>query len=171
MRVGPIYIEDDGGLTIATRDGLRRLTAQTLVEAVGVETLRGPEGDPGVPGPGLPAGGTAGQIPVKGSSTDYDTDWGDLPTTLPPTDGSVTLASLVAALKPSGRAGAADEAVRRLGNGAGEAAPGINAVGAVIYSGDARVARPTGYALVFWIFPTGVTPTNMAATDVLIETA
>ena len=54
----------------------------------------GPKGDPGPPGPqgipgeqgiqgpagpGLPTGGTAGQIPVKASGTDYDVQWADPP--------------------------------------------------------------------------------------------
>lgn len=39
----------------------------------------GADGDKGDPGPGLPAGGTAGQLPVKASSTDYDVEWEDAP--------------------------------------------------------------------------------------------
>lgn len=48
----------------------------------------GEAGPPGKPGPrgvkgdtgiGLPAGGEAGQIPVKASSTDYDIEWRDAP--------------------------------------------------------------------------------------------
>lgn len=31
----------------------------------------------GPAGPGLPSGGTAGQVPVKASSTDYDMEWSD----------------------------------------------------------------------------------------------
>ena len=37
----------------------------------------GPKGDPGDPGPGVPAGGTAGQVLVKKSGIDYDTEWKD----------------------------------------------------------------------------------------------
>ena len=37
------------------------------------------DGQQGDPGPGLPEGGTQGQIPVKKSATDYDTEWQDMP--------------------------------------------------------------------------------------------
>ena len=40
----------------------------------------GPKGDPGDPGPagpGVPSGGTAGQVLTKKSGTDYDTEWKD----------------------------------------------------------------------------------------------
>lgn len=43
---------------------------------------QGPKGDTGAQGPagpGLPSGGTAGQVAVKASVTDYDTQWQDLP--------------------------------------------------------------------------------------------
>lgn len=36
---------------------------------------QGPKGDDGAAGPGLPAGGTVGQIPTKASATDYDVAW------------------------------------------------------------------------------------------------
>ncbi len=36
---------------------------------------QGAKGDDGDPGPGLPAGGTVGQIPTKASATDYDVEW------------------------------------------------------------------------------------------------
>lgn len=38
----------------------------------------GPQGPQGDPGEGVPTGGTAGQILIKNSATDYDTYWGDL---------------------------------------------------------------------------------------------
>ncbi len=38
-------------------------------------SLVGPAGATGAAGPGLPAGGTVGQIPRKNSSTDYDVSW------------------------------------------------------------------------------------------------
>lgn len=41
----------------------------------GPEGPAGPKGDPGVAGPGVPAGGTAGQVLAKKSGTDYDTEW------------------------------------------------------------------------------------------------
>ncbi len=39
--------------------------------------LKGDKGDPGPPGEGIVAGGTAGQILAKKSTTDYDTEWVD----------------------------------------------------------------------------------------------
>lgn len=38
----------------------------------------GPTGPAGTPGPGLPVGGAVGQIVVKSSTTDYETEWADL---------------------------------------------------------------------------------------------
>jgi len=43
-------------------------------------SLVGAQGEKGDAGEGLPAGGTAGQIPVKIDSTDYNTQWVDLAT-------------------------------------------------------------------------------------------
>jgi len=54
--------------------------------------IKGPEGPQGLkgdPGPGLPAGGTAGQILVKASGTDYETGWAD-----PPTGGGMQVAEI-----------------------------------------------------------------------------
>lgn len=46
------------------------------VDANGVPTSYRPgAGGGGEPGPGVPAGGSAGQIPVKASATDYDLKW------------------------------------------------------------------------------------------------
>lgn len=45
-------------------------TSVVTVEAVGT----GPQG---IPGPGIPVGGTVGQVPVKASADDYDITWGD----------------------------------------------------------------------------------------------
>lgn len=39
----------------------------------------GPRGDTGPAGPGIATGGTAGQVLVKASSSDYDTEWIDAP--------------------------------------------------------------------------------------------
>lgn len=39
-------------------------------------------GIPGIPGEGVPAGGTAGQVLTKVDGTDYNTAWGSLPSTL-----------------------------------------------------------------------------------------
>ena len=41
----------------------------------GIQGLQGVQGEQGNPGPGLPAGGSVGQIPVKASATDYHTTW------------------------------------------------------------------------------------------------
>lgn len=43
--------------------------------ATAISGLTVAKGDPGVAGPGLPAGGTAGQIPKKRSNNDYDILW------------------------------------------------------------------------------------------------
>lgn len=40
----------------------------------------GATGSTGAAGPGLPVGGTTGQLPFKASGTDYDVTWGDPPT-------------------------------------------------------------------------------------------
>ena len=40
----------------------------------GIQGVRGPQGPAGV---GVPAGGTTGQVLVKRSNTNYDTEWGD----------------------------------------------------------------------------------------------
>ena len=44
----------------------------SLTVKFGGVLLRGPKGDPGV---GIPPGGAAGQVLMKVSDTDYDTDW------------------------------------------------------------------------------------------------
>lgn len=44
----------------------------SLAVKFGGVLLRGPKGDPGV---GVPPGGAAGQMLVKKSGTDYDTEW------------------------------------------------------------------------------------------------
>jgi len=41
----------------------------------GIQGIQGVQGEQGNPGPGLPPGGTVGQIPVKASDTDYHTTW------------------------------------------------------------------------------------------------
>ena len=45
--------------------------------ADGAPGAKGDKGDPGQAGPGLPAGGLPGQVPVKASATDYDIAWAD----------------------------------------------------------------------------------------------
>lgn len=43
--------------------------------ANGTDGAPGPKGDQGDPGAGMPAGGTAGRVPVKQSGADFDVDW------------------------------------------------------------------------------------------------
>lgn len=86
-----------------------------------------------------------------------------------PTDASVTAAKLAAALKPSGGAATTDEAVRRLGTGAGEAAPGVNGLGVVEHGTNAATTRPTGYAQILWVG--SVDPTNKVAGDIWMRAA
>lgn len=56
----------------------------TCTDANGTTTAQisdgsqGAQGNPGPAGPGVPQGGTAGQYLKKASSTDYDTEWGDV---------------------------------------------------------------------------------------------
>lgn len=50
------------------------ITENTVTNVVEV-TAAGPQGPQGDPGLGLPAGGLTGQILVKASGTDYDTQW------------------------------------------------------------------------------------------------
>ena len=45
--------------------------------ATGPQGPAGPQGEAGANGVGVPAGGTAGQVLKKSSSTDYDTEWGE----------------------------------------------------------------------------------------------
>jgi hypothetical protein len=47
---------------------------ETSVEVIEVGTL-GPQGIPGAAGQGVPVGGTTGQVLLKASGTDYDTEW------------------------------------------------------------------------------------------------
>lgn len=44
-----------------------------------LEALKGKQGEKGDPGQGIAQGGTAGQILVKASDTDYDTEWTNAP--------------------------------------------------------------------------------------------
>jgi len=56
----------------------------------GATGAQGPPGDPGAagatgpPGPGVPTGGSAGQLLTKASATDFATQWTAPPTALPP---------------------------------------------------------------------------------------
>lgn len=68
---------------------------------------------------------------------------------------------------PSGGSATA-AALRRLGTGSGEAAPGADAVARVAHGATAGTARPTA-ALVIWIG--SVEPTNRASGDLWVRTA
>ena len=58
----------------------------SLQDLYAMGALKGEPGEPGQPGQpgkngiGVPAGGIAGQVLVKKSDDDYDTEWIDLPT-------------------------------------------------------------------------------------------
>ena len=49
----------------------------TVTDESGTTTATVKNGKPGPAGPGVPAGGTAGQVLAKKSGTDYDTEWKD----------------------------------------------------------------------------------------------
>ena len=51
--------------------------------ATGPQGPTGPTGPQGPAGQGVPAGGSTGQVLKKSSSTDYDTEWGSIPSPLP----------------------------------------------------------------------------------------
>ena len=54
------------------------ITVGTDVETVDVmDGAKGEDGDPGPAGPGVPQGGTQGQVLKKVSGDDYDTEWAD----------------------------------------------------------------------------------------------
>ena len=55
----------------------------------------------GDPGEGVPTGGTLGQILLKASATDYDTNWGDIPIATPLTVGGVQPAAKTSAMTQS----------------------------------------------------------------------
>ena len=59
----------EGSLPTVTKSG----TDENPIFTLGI-----PKGDTGATGPGLPAGGTAGQIITKVNSTDYNTQWSTL---------------------------------------------------------------------------------------------
>ena len=60
------------------------------VGATGADGPEGPAGPQGDPGPGVPTGGTAGQVLTKDSGTDFDTSWQD------PTGGGGAVDSVIA---------------------------------------------------------------------------
>lgn len=85
---GDLYVWDDDAsdwVNVGTIQGPQGPTGPT--GPTGEEGVTGPTGPQGDTGPGLPIGGSIGQIAVKQSATDYDVDW---ETPQPPT-GSVTM--------------------------------------------------------------------------------
>ena len=73
----PILAEGEMGIETDTNlfkigDGL---TAWTVLSYGGVQGTAGTNGTNGTNGQGVPVGGTAGQILLKSSSTNYDTTW------------------------------------------------------------------------------------------------
>lgn len=70
--------------TLETK-GRRVIKESPAPRASGGETGEtGPKGDRGDPGPGVPSGGTTGQMLAKASGADYDTRWTDAPAVVTP---------------------------------------------------------------------------------------
>lgn len=53
------------------------IDATEVIDLVIDDSTPGPKGDPGDPGPGVPPGGTTGQVPKKQSNADHDVAWED----------------------------------------------------------------------------------------------
>jgi hypothetical protein len=49
--------------------------SEAVINFVAEQGPQGPQGDQGDPGEGVPSGGSAGQVLVKDSATDYDASW------------------------------------------------------------------------------------------------
>ena len=56
---------------------------QSIPAIVGPQGPAGQNGATGAAGPGVASGGTTGQVQKKKSNTDYDTEWGSIPSPLP----------------------------------------------------------------------------------------
>ena len=65
----------DAYLIAIEGDGKHLFVFSQTQEWLDLGNIQGPKGDKGDPGPGLSPGGTTGQILVKKSNTDYDTEW------------------------------------------------------------------------------------------------
>lgn len=74
----------DPGLAV-TVDAVRH----RVVTNAGPPGPQGPAGPAGPAGEGVPVGGTSGQVLSKVSSTDYDTEWSDLPEVEPVSWGDI----------------------------------------------------------------------------------
>lgn len=67
---------------IITAEKMNKLEHGVANEQVGPPGPAGADGAPGAqgdPGPGVPPGGTTGQMLRKASDADYDTEWTDVP--------------------------------------------------------------------------------------------
>lgn len=68
-----IVLKGNGRRIVLRQTGARGQTGP--VGPQGPQGVQGPQGIPGQDGEGLPTGGTAGQVPVKQSSADFDIAW------------------------------------------------------------------------------------------------
>lgn len=68
-----IVLKGNGRRIVLRQTGARGQTGP--VGPQGPQGVQGPQGIPGQDGVGLPTGGTAGQVPVKQSSADFDIAW------------------------------------------------------------------------------------------------
>jgi hypothetical protein len=68
-------ISQDGAVIVITTDSAPSVAIEQS-PSVFIEQLS--DGPQGVPGPGVPSGGTASQSLVKKTSSDYDTEWKSL---------------------------------------------------------------------------------------------
>lgn len=68
-----IVLKGNGRRIVLRQTGARGQTGP--VGPQGPQGVQGPQGIPGQDGQGLPTGGTAGQVPVKQSSADFDIAW------------------------------------------------------------------------------------------------
>lgn len=85
----------------------------TVHDINGEHTFDVMDGETGPTGPGVPTGGSAGQVLAKASGTDYDSEWhtpdaADLTGTLPVAHGGTGATTAAGALTALGAAAAAD---------------------------------------------------------------
>ena len=77
--IGVVGVGENGrgivSITKTSTVGLVDTYIITYTDGINPTTFTVTNGQDGVPGVGVPAGGTAGQILAKASGTDYDTDW------------------------------------------------------------------------------------------------
>lgn len=93
--------------------GGHRMTVTDINGEHTFDVLDGEDGATGPAGPGVPTGGSAGQVLRKASATDYDTAWAtpdaaDLTGTLPVAHGGTGATTAAGALTALGAASAAD---------------------------------------------------------------